>query len=241
MIETSDKQDSGTVNIPSAFNMENFLASSAHDMKNSVSMLICGLDKAIVAADATQLSTYAELVQMNHEAKRINNNLIQLLTLYKLGQKIYPFDPQFICLDDFFHVMVAQYKELLKFRQISLKVYVIPGLYWYFDEDLVSGVIGNALNNAMRYTRDRIDIFAGENDGKLEIRIEDNGNGYPNEILQESDNAMRSVDFQGGSTGLGFYFSTMVARMHHNQGFPGELKLENGGSLKGACFVLRLP
>lgn len=233
--------DSGTVNIPSTFNMANFLASSAHDMKNSVSMLICGLDKAIAAADATQLSNYAELVQMNHEAKRINNNLIQLLTLYKLGQKIYPFDPQFICLDDFLQVMVVQYKELLKFRQISLKVHATPGLYWYFDEDLVSGVIGNALNNAMYYTRDRIEIFARENDGKLELRIEDNGGGYPLKILQESDGSMCSVDSQGGSTGLGCYFSAMVARMHLNQGCPGELKLENGGSLKGACFVLRLP
>lgn len=70
-------------------------------MKNSVSMLIGGLEKALASAEATQLSTHAELMQMNHEAKRINSNLIQLLTLYKLGQKIYPFDLQSFCLDEF--------------------------------------------------------------------------------------------------------------------------------------------
>ncbi|MEK7844530.1 MAG: HAMP domain-containing sensor histidine kinase, partial [Pseudomonadota bacterium] len=222
-----------TGSTPSVQSMENFLASSVHDMKNSVSMLICGLEKALAAADSTKLSTYAELVQMNHEAKHINSNLIQLLTLYKLGQKIYPFDPQSIGLDDFLQAVAAQYMELLKSHGINLQVHADPGLYWYFDEDLISGVIGNALNNAMRYTRDRINIIARENNGKLELRIEDNGEGYPVQILQESVDNMRSVDFQGGSTGLGFYFSAMVARMHHNRGRLGELKLENGGSLGG--------
>lgn len=230
-----------TGSTPSVQSMENFLASSVHDMKNSVSMLICGLEKALAAADSTKLSTYAGLVQMNHEAKRINSNLIQLLTLYKLGQKIYPFDPQSIGLDDFLQAVVAQYVELLKSHGINLQVHADPGLYWYFDEDLISGVIGNALNNAMRYTRDRINIIARENNGKLELRIEDNGEGYPVQILQESVDNMRSIDFQGGSTGLGFYFSAMVARMHHNRGRLGELKLENGSSLGGACFVLYLP
>lgn len=230
-----------TGSTPSMQSMENFLASSVHDMKNSVSMLICGLEKALAAADSTRLSTYAELVQMNHEAKRINSNLIQLLTLYKLGQKIYPFDPQSIGLDDFLQAVVAQYMELLKSHGINLQVHADPGLYWYFDEDLISGVIGNALNNAMRYTRDRINIIARENNGKLELRIEDNGEGYPVQMLQESVDNMRSVDFQGGCTGLGFYFSAMVARMHHNHSRLGELKLENGGSLGGACFVLYLP
>lgn len=241
MIWTSDTKENSADSVPSVHNMANFLASSMHDMKNSVSMLIGGLEKALASTEVTQLSTHAELVQMNHEAKRINNNLIQLLTLYKLGQKIYPFDPQSICLGDFLHVMVAQYRELLKFRAIGLEVIVNSELYWYFDEDLISGVIGNALNNAMRYTRDRIRIIAEENEGTLVLRIEDNGNGYSSQILQESDDCAHSVDFQGGSTGLGFYFSAMVARMHHNQGCLGELRLENGGSLGGACFVLRLP
>lgn len=204
-------------------------------------MLINGLEKTLASADSASLSAYAELVQMNHDAKRINNNLIQLLTLYKLGQQTYPFDPESVCLDDFLHAMAAQNMELLKSHGIGLKVDVDPGLYWYFDEDLVSGVIGNALNNAMRYTRDCICLIARENEGVLELRIEDNGGGYPTSMLQESVDNMRGVDFQGGSTGLGLYFSAVVARLHHNHHRLGEVRLENGGSLEGGCFVLSLP
>ncbi len=204
-------------------------------------MLIGSLDKSLASVDASQLVAHSELVHMNHEAKRINNSLVQLLTLYKLGHNIYPFDPQPIHLDEFLQGIVAQYAQLLKFHEINFDIHVNPQLYGYFDEDLVSGVIANALNNAMRFTHDRIHISATENSGKLELRIEDNGSGYPAQILQEWDNHIRGVNFQDGSTGLGLYFSAMVAGMHHNHEHTGELKLENGGSLNGACFILRLP
>jgi len=226
---------------PSSINVGTFLASSVHDMKNSVSMLIGSLDKTLATADSENLTIYSELVQMSHEIKRINNNLIQLLTLYKLGEEIYPFDPQSVCVEDFLHSLVAQNSELLKSHGIELEVQVDPGLNWYYDEDLISGVIGNAVNNAMRYTRNRIHLIAKENEGVLEFRIEDDGVGYQDSILQESIDNKRAVDFQGGCTGLGIYFSVMVARMHRNHGRFGEVKLENGGPLKGACFVLCLP
>lgn len=227
--------------IPSPLSMASFLASSVHDMKNSVSMLIGGLEKTLASADTEDLAAYSELMQMNHEAKRINSNLIQLLTLYKLDQQIYPFDPQSICLDDFMLTMMAQNKALLNSHGIALEVHADPGLYWYFDEDLIGGVVGNALNNAMRYTRDRINLIAKESNGMLELRVEDNGSGYPAVMLQESVDIKRGVDFQGGSTGLGLYFSAVVARLHHNHGQLGEVMLENGGSLTGGCFVLHLP
>lgn len=242
LVEILDKKHKSTfASIPSGFNMANFLVSSVHDMKNSVSLLICGLDKVLASAEAAKLSSHAELVQMNHEAKRINNRLIQLLTLYKLGQKIYPFDPQYVCLDDFLRTIVAQYTQLLEFHGIHIEVRVSPDLYWYFDEDLISGVIGSAVNNTMRFAHHRILISAAECDGKLMLRVEDDGDGYPVEFLKKNSNVMQSVDFHGGSTGLGLYFSAMAARMHRNRGMQGDLYLENGGSLRGACFVLRLP
>lgn len=226
---------------PSSLSVGSFLASSVHDMKNSVSMLIGGLDKTLAAADSENLAAYSELVQMNHEIKRINSNLIQLLTLYKMGEEIYPFDPQSVCVEDFLHSLAAQNSELIKSHGIALEVHVDPALYWYFDEDLISSVIGNALNNAMRYTNDCICLIANENKGMLELRIEDNGSGYPAAMLQESIDNLRGIDFQGGSTGLGLYFSAMVARMHRNHEQLGEVMLENGGSLGGGCFVLQLP
>lgn len=221
--------------------MATFLASSAHDMKNSISLLIRGLENILATVDAKTFSAHQDLAQMTYEAKRVNSNLIQLLTLYKIGQDIYPFDPQPVPLADFVDIIAAQSSELLKSQGVALEHSAEPDLVWEFDEDLVAGIIGNAFNNAIHYTKDRVRLSAARVGDSLEIRIEDNGSGYPGHMLEECADCMRGVDFAGGSTGLGLYFSMIVARMHRQKERCGEIRLENGGALGGGCFVLRLP
>jgi signal transduction histidine kinase len=79
-------------------------------------------------------------------------------------------------------------------------------------------------------------------DGMLQLRVEDNGTGYP-EFMLHSDSvaANKGVNFFTGSTGLGFYFSSQVAHMHQNNGRMGSLTIENGGTYGGGCFVVSLP
>ncbi len=221
--------------------MASFLASSVHDMKNSVSILINGLDKTLSSADAASFPSYTGLVQMNYEAKRINDKLVQLLALYKLGQKSYPFDPQFLPLNEFLQNIATLNTDLLKSQEITLEIHVDPDLHWYFDEDLVNGVIGNALNNATRYAVNKICLSAKENNGILEIHVEDDGGGFSNAVLEESIGSMRNINFQSRNTGLGIYFSSIVAKLHRNHGKFGKVKLENGGSLGGGCFILYIP
>lgn len=49
------------------------------------------------------------------------------------------------------------------------------------------------------------------------------------------------VDVNTWSTGLGFYFSARVAEMHKVADRVGSVRIENGGELGGACFVVRIP
>ena len=50
-----------------------------------------------------------------------------------------------------------------------------------------------------------------------------------------------SVNFISNSSGLGLYFSSEVAKMHKHRQRSGSIALENGGTLGGGCFILRLP
>ena len=221
--------------------IDTFLVSSVHDMKNSISVLIGGLEKTLAQVDPALFPAGVDMAHMIYETRRINNNLIQLLTLYKTGHNLYPFDPQTQSVADELRLIGEQNQALLTSQNIAIQFVVDEDLYWEFDEDLIGGVIGNALNNAIHYTQDCIRLIASETDGVLEIRVEDNGKGYPQMMLDAGVEAMRGVDFLGGSTGLGLHFSVVAAKMHRNRGRSGEIKLENGGSLGGGCFVLRLP
>lgn len=226
---------------PPQADMLTFLASSVHDMKNSVSMLIGGLHKTLSANDPITFAGYDDLTQMTYEAERINANLVQLLTLYKLGEELYPFDPKEISVQEFLQQVAGQSGRWIESRHVALEVVCPDDLLGFFDEDLVGSVIGNAFSNAVRYTKDRVRLSAQMVGDFLEIAIDDNGRGYTPAMLEQGRQAAAHSSFDGSSTGLGLYFSAAIANLHGNRGRRGELHLENTGALGGGRFILRLP
>ncbi|MEW5902748.1 MAG: HAMP domain-containing sensor histidine kinase [Pseudomonadota bacterium] len=219
-----------------------FIASAIHDMKNSLSIQTGFLEELMVkfqhSADPQTLSRLGHAI---YEAGRMNVNLIQVLSLYKLGKSIYPIDISEHAVDELLQDVVLQNQFIMEQKGIRISIDCAPGCFWYFDRDLVSGVLINALNNAYNYTQDQIRLAARIHDGALEIRVEDNGRGYPPAMLQERITKSKSINFRTGSTGLGFYFSSRVAEMHRNGDRLGALTIENGGAFGGGCFVLTLP
>jgi signal transduction histidine kinase len=134
---------------------------------------------------------------------------------------------------------------LLDAKGIALEVELERDLIWHLDEDLIVGVVSHAVNNAAHYTRDRIRLSLRQAGELLEIRVEDNGEGYPQALLAAGaaglTGAASGIDFRTNSAGLGLYFSREVARMHRHRGRAGSVRLENGGAFGGGCFVLSLP
>ncbi|MEO7497243.1 MAG: HAMP domain-containing sensor histidine kinase [Massilia sp.] len=222
-----------------------FLASTAHDMKNSVSVLTGTLEKLLVGAVEGAPAT-PQMAHMLYQTKRINDNLMQLLALYKqVGKPEYPFEIAPLEIATLVDQVVSSERVLLDSKGIILELDVDAELIWHFDEDLIIGVVGHAINNAIHYTVDKIRLAIAEVDGCLEIRVEDNGRGYPDAMLQAGVSAMSGVrtgvNFLTNSAGLGLYFSSEVAKMHKHRQRSGSLQLENGGAYGGGCFVLRLP
>lgn len=219
-----------------------FIASSIHDMKNSLNIQIGFLEELMGACrDKVDGAMLGQLGHTIYEANRMNVNLIQILSLYKLGKSIYPVDIAEQSVNEVLEEVVLQNQSIMGYKGIAVSVACDEDCYWYFDRDLVTGVLVNALNNAYHYTTDKIRIAAQARDGMLEVRVEDNGKGYPESLLQENVAANKGISFSSGSTGLGFYFSARVAGMHRNAGKQGALSIENGGAYGGGCFVLTLP
>lgn len=63
------------------FDFSAILASSAHDMKNSLCLLIQLIEE--VSEQVPQGSATENMAKVHYEAQRINSGLIQLLTLYR--------------------------------------------------------------------------------------------------------------------------------------------------------------
>lgn len=223
-----------------------FLASTVHDMKNSISVLSGTLENLISAHPSSSDPQYGQMSHMLYQTKRLNDNLIQLLALYKdVGKPGYPFDPAPRSVRELVEQVSGQARTLLQSRGITLDVEFPQHAIWTLDEDLVIGVLVHAINNAIRYTRDRVRLAISIDGDYLELRVEDNGSGFPAALLEAGISAMdpqrARIDFLSNSSGLGLYFSSEVAKMHKHRQRQGGIVLENGGTLGGGCFVLRLP
>jgi K+-sensing histidine kinase KdpD len=219
------------------------IASSIHDMKNSLNLQVSALEGiARHSRDKGDEATFQDLGRVIYQANRMNLNLVELLSLYKLSKSAYPIDITEQMVAEVIEEAVMQNQSMMDFKGIVVSMECASECSWYMDRELVKGVLVNALNNAYQYTSDKIHIRAAIKDRRLELRVEDNGRGYPEHMLLNQDHpADQGVHFDTGSTGLGFYFSDQVARLHKNGSQHGSLAIENGGTLGGGCFVLRLP
>ncbi|WEF32637.1 HAMP domain-containing sensor histidine kinase [Pseudoduganella chitinolytica] len=221
-----------------------FLASTVHDMKNSISVLGGTLENLLDHGKPADQGdpAYPQMAHMLYQTRRLSDNLMQLLALYKeVGKPTYPFEPNTVPVRELVQQVAGQARVLLESKQIVLELEFDGDLLWTFDEDLVIGVLAHAVNNAVRYTRDRIRLTIAERDGMLELAVADNGTGFPPSMLEAGTLVGQGVNFLTNSSGLGLFFASEVARMHKRRQAVGAIRLENGGPLGGGRFVLTLP
>ena len=168
------------------------LATSAHDMKNSLGMMLNRLDEVIDELPE-DINESAKIASVQQEAKRLNNNLIELLTLYRMeNERISPMIDQ-VDVEEFLQEIVAENQTAVDSSGVNLTCNCDEELNGYFDEGLVHGIINNLIGNALRYTERKIEISAAEKDGYLVISVEDDGAGFTDAYADSSQRQLHEV------------------------------------------------
>lgn len=216
------------------------LASIIHDMKNSLSMVINTLEEVTADGNAAIKQT-PRIKLLQQEAKRLNNNLIELLTLYKIENERISANIDEIYMPDFLSDMIAENRMAAAANEVSISWQCDENLHGYFDESLIRGVINNLVGNGLRYTCSQLLISAEMVGGYLVISVSDDGEGFPDHMLKDQANADDNDQLLEGRTQLGIFFSSMVAKMHHNKKKEGFVRLANNQGLCGGCFSVYLP
>lgn len=220
------------------------LASTLHDTKNSLGILFNNLEDIIASCRSENCARHSDFYMLQYEIQRLNHSLIRLLSLYKAEKSQLSANIDYHGISDILEEVTAAHEILLGSRGIKLLTQCDNRLFWAFDRSLVEGVLDNVINNAFRYAQVTVKISALVENGYLVLKIEDDGKGYPATMLMNEEKQpefKQEIDFKTGSTGLGLYFSMMVAGMHVNQGKKGFISVVNGGSLGGGVFSIYLP
>lgn len=217
------------------------IASSVHDMKNSVGMLLASVEAIMQETPPENEEQAKRFNTLHYEASRINGELIQLLTIYRMQNQFLPvhIDEHYVI--DILEDQVARNHLLMETGGIELSMNCSDDLNWYYDDDLLGSVIHNVLVNCIRYTKSRISLSAGMEDDCLFITVADNGPGYPDHMLENPTNLVEEAEVSRGNTHLGLYFAERIAVRHTQKNRHGYIKLSNGGDLGGGIFKIVIP
>ncbi len=130
---------------------------------------------------------------------------------------------------------------LIKQKGIKLNINGEPGIYVKGDENLLKQMIYNLIQNAIKYNKDKGEIFIDiiEKDNKVCLRIKDTGYGIPEEHLSKIFNRFYRIDKSRtrseGGLGLGLNIVKKIAELHNaeikvkskiNEGTTFEIELE---------------
>jgi len=217
------------------------LASSVHDMKNSLGMLLNSLEVVIEDSQEKQDHTQKKHFSiLQYEASRINSELIQLLTIYRLQDKNLPLNVDEHYIYETFEDQLARNDMLFKTKGIDVVIDCDQDLVWFYDNELLGNVIHNVLINAARYAKAKIILSAAIVDQELKVSIADDGNGFPAFML-EAEPLSEDVKKSSNSTHLGLFFAAKIASFHKKNSIKGRINLSNEGPLRGGVFSIYLP
>ena len=218
------------------------LASSVHDMKNSLGMLLNSLESVMQETPAENEEQAKRFATLQYEASRINTELIQLLSIYRMENDRLPVQVDEHYLIDVLEEQVARNDTLFQTRSLQVSIDCDEDLLWYFDAELVGGVIHNILVNGARYSKSQMKVSARLENEEMIITVSDDGGGYPPFMLGTPNQSFaKSVSFSEGNTHLGLYFAQETARLHSRNQREGRIDLSNGGDLGGGVFQMYLP
>ena len=103
--------------------------------------------------------------------------------------------------------------------QIELEVSP-PGLTAAWDEDLMRQVLSNLVDNALRYgqAKGTVRVIASGFAGRVVLRVQDDGPGFPDEFLPHAFERFRRADTARssaeGGAGLGLAIVSLIATAH---------------------------
>lgn len=108
------------------------------------------------------------------------------------------------------------------------------------DASRIQQVIHNLLTNAIKFTPPgkHVDLRADRTDGKLRIRVTDEGEGIDPAFLPYVFERLRQAEGSNkrSGLGLGLAIARHIVELHH-----GEIVAESDGPGQGASFIVTLP
>ena len=217
-----------------------FVAHASHELKSPVAGLQA-LAEAVQQAAGNDPQTVERFsAKMVSEAGRLARLITDLLDLSRLEEATQvPDDPTHLSL--IAHRELGQVRPLADAKSMHLEAEIQDAVWVRGDDQQLSLMIGNLLENAIRYTPEggTVRLEVAMNGSDATVRVVDTGIGIPLEsqgrVFERFYRVDRARSRARGGTGLGLAIVKHVAELH-----GGEVSVQSELG-RGSTFMARIP
>ncbi len=222
---------------------DEFLATLAHELRNPLAPIRTGL-QALARLPAGEDAQAARLRQMMERQLRVLVKLIDdLLDTSRISAGKLRLARERLDMRRVVEAALESSGPALEAGAHELRVQMSEAPLWVLgDPTRLSQVVGNLLTNAAKYTPGggsiRVVLSAERSD--VVVRVSDNGEGIPPEMLDRVFDLFaqvdRTLDRAQGGVGIGLSLVRKLMTLH-----GGSVSAESPGLGKGSTFTVRLP
>lgn len=210
-----------------------FVADAAHELRTPLTALKLQIQLAERASD--EASRQAAFTELKRGFERAIRMVQQLLTLARHEPDASAQARQTLDLAALARDAVADFATAATAKRIDLGIKADAAAQIEGDADAVRILVGNLLDNAIRYTPEggTVDVTVAANASSFSIDVQDSGPGIPEQERERVFDRFYRVAGTGvEGSGLGLAIARQIADAHH-----AEIDLRNTGSGLRATVV----
>lgn len=220
----------------------NFFTVVAHEIRTPVSLIIGPLEKVLSSGEKFSVSVKEDLRIIERNARRLLSLVNQLLDYKKVESSSIPLGFRHSKIIPQLESIIERFRPSIEHQGKKITEYFPdPDLTVDIDQESITKLVSNLINNAMKFTKDTIHVECKPlEDGKrFMISVSDNGIGISKEnqdkVFKPFFQVLDDINEAKGGTGLGLSIVKSVVEVH-----GGEIILDSSPG-KGATFKVILP
>jgi signal transduction histidine kinase len=254
----ADTRRIADVAIERANMLDEFLAVTAHEFRNPLTVILARSQSALRALRRANRAEHAEtsyaqveehLELIAAQSKQLNNIVTTFLDAARLNQGQFTLKTEIVDLGQIARQVVANQASLADHHTLRCQLNEVQAPYLvHGDQARLAQIIANLVENAIKYSPlgGPVTVMLnkrqkGDQAETIEVRVSDKGVGIPPEAQARLfERFYRVPNVASGEirgVGLGLYIVAHLVRLH-----GGEIRVESSGLPgEGSCFIFTLP
>jgi heavy metal sensor kinase len=217
-----------------------FVADAGHELRTPLALLKTEIELALDKPESAP-ALQAALRSAGEETDRLSRLAEDLLFLARADADALPIRRSRVELADVLAAVAARYQRRANDLERRIETDAPAQLTILADRLRLEQALANLVDNALRYGAGTIRLQAAERDGRLELHVTDEGEGFPPDFLDRAFERFSRPDQSRSRAGAGLGLGIVATIANAHDGTATAANRPNGGAEVTLALPLQAP